>query len=201
MISTRLLISSLLLTLFSLGAGQTQESVSYHTLGLDMELLSYGGSMGGYYSFHISESFSLDVELDWSIIESNDTFSYYNYYNQPVVINNRNLSFVKLMPGFTWFPFLESMHPSMQAGVFASVGPIWSLNTEDDEPFLDRWKKVETTLAPMVRAGITLRILSGQGSAYNFRLGYDYASFDQVIDSRQTYKGIFFQAGMEFLHR
>ncbi|NQV30701.1 MAG: hypothetical protein HQ508_07430 [Candidatus Marinimicrobia bacterium] len=192
---------SLFLSLFTIASGQSREKVTFQTLGLDMELLSYGGSMGGFYGFHFSEAFSLDVEMDWSIIESNDSFSYYNYYNQPVVVNNRNLSFVKLMPGFTWFPFLKSMHPSMQAGVFASAGPIWSLNTADDEPFLDRWKKVETHLTPMIRAGVNMRIMSGQGTSYNFRLGYDYASFDEVIDSRQTYKGIFFQAGMEFLHR
>mgnify|MGYP002633288246 FL=1 len=170
-------------------------------MGLDMELLSYGGSMGGFYSYHFSEALSLDLELDWSIIENNDSFAYTDFYGRPISINNKNLSFVKLMPGFTWFPFLKSMHPSMQAGVFASAGPIWSLNTADDEPFLDRWKQVDTKLTPMIRAGVNLRIMSGQGTSYNFRLGYDYASFDEVIDSRQTYKGIFFQAGMEFLHR
>ncbi len=180
---------------------QSRESLSYNTMGLDMELLSYGGSLGGFYSFHPSQSLSLDVELDWSLVESNDTFSYYNYYNQPVSINDRNLSFVKLLTGVTWFPFLETMYPTVQVAGFAAAGPVWALNTADDEAFLERWKDVEVDLAPLFRAGVHLKILTGQGSSYNFRLGYDYVSFDHVIDSRKTYKGIFLQAGMEFVNR
>ncbi len=200
---TSIRVAVLLLALLTINTTQAQlrEAIKFNTMGLDMELLSYGGSLGGFYSFHRSEAVSLDVEADWSLIESNDTFSYYNYYNQPVSINNRNLSFVKLLTGFTWFPFLESMHPSMLVGGFAAVGPLLSLNTADDETLIERWGHVETDFAPLYRAGVHLRVMSGQGASYNFRLGYDYASFDQVIDSRQTYQGIFFQAAVEFLHR
>jgi len=194
-----------LLILLSLSFGliwaQPGESIRYKTMGFDMELLSYGGSLGGFFSYHTSEALSLDLELDWSLVESNDTYTYYNYYGQPISINNRNLSFVKLMPGITWFPFIDTMHPSFQVGSFISAGPILSLNAADDEGFIDRWGKVESDFAPMARGGIHIRILSGQGASYTFRIGYDYASFDKVIDSRQTYKGLFFQAGMEFLHR
>ena len=160
---SRVLTLGLLFSFLSITCAQSRESVRYQTMGLDMELLSYGGSMGGFYSYHFSEALSLDLELDWSIIENNDSFAYTDFYGRPISINNKNLSFVKLMPGFTWFPFLKSMHPSMQAGVFASAGPIWSLNTADDEPFLDRWKQVDTKLTPMIRAGVNLRIMSGQG--------------------------------------
>ncbi len=186
---------------FSLLLAQPGEPVKYSTMGVDMELLSYGGSLGGFYSYHTSEALSFDLELDWSLVESNDTYTYYNYYGQPISINNRNLSFVKLMPGITWFPFIDTMDPSFQFGGFLSAGPVWALNTADDEAFLARWKKVKGHFAPIFRYGINVRILSGQGSSYTFKLGYDYASFDQVIDARQTYRGLFFQAGMEFLHR
>jgi len=186
---------------FNLVLAQPGEPIKYKTLGVDMELLSYGGSLGGFYSYHTSEALSLDIEVDWSLVESNDTYTYYNYYGQPISINNRNLSFVKVMPGITWFPFMETMHPSFQVGGFLSAGPVWSLNTADDEDFLDRWADVESDFAPLVRGGVQVRILSGQGSSYTFRMGYDYASFDRVIDSRQTYQGLFFQAGMEFIHR
>ena len=191
----------LLLSVVSITNAQSRESARYNTMGLDMELLSYGGSLGGFFSFHPSQALSLDVELDWSLVESNDTFSYYNAYNQPITINNRNLSFVKLLTGLTWFPFLETMDPTVQVGGFLAAGPVWALNTADDEAFLERWKDVETDLTGLFRGGIQLRILTGQGSSYNFRLGYDYASFDRVIDSRKTYQGIFFQAGMEFINR
>ena len=192
---------SLLLLGFGLLWGQPGESLRYKTLGLDMELLSYGGSLGGFYSYHVSEALSLDIEMDWSLVESNDTYNYYDYYGRPVSINNRNLSFVKLMPGLTWLPFIETMHPSFQIGSFISAGPVWSLNTADDQYFIERWGKVESDFAPIFRGGIHIRILTGQGASYTFRVGYDYASFDKIIDSRQTYKGLFLQAGMEFLHR
>ena len=93
------------------------------------------------------------------------------------------------------------MHPSLQFGVFASAGPLLALNTADNETFLARWQAVEPDLALMGRAGIHLRILTGQGGSYNFRLGYDYAGFDHVIDTQQVYQGLFFMAGMEFLKR
>lgn len=181
--------------------GQPGEPVTYNTMGLDMELLSYGGSLGGFFSYHPNEALSLDIESDWAIVEANDTYTFYDVYGNPVSINNRNLSFVKILPGITWFPFIDTMHPSFQVGGFASAGPVWALNTADDEGFLERWKDVEVDLAPMFRAGVHIRILSGQGSSYTFRFGYDYASFDRVIDARQTYKGLFLQAGMEFIHR
>lgn len=189
--------------IFSLGLtwAQPGEPVKYKTMGLDMELLSYGGSLGGFYSYHPNEAFSLDVEIDWSLVESNDTYTYYNYYGQPISINNRNLSFVKVLPGITWFPFIETMHQSFQVAGFLSAGPVWALNTADDEAFIERWGRVESDFAPLFRGGLHVRILSGQGASYTFRLGYDYASFDKIIDERQTYKGLFFQAGMEFLHR
>jgi len=180
---------------------QPGEPVRYRTMGMDMELLSYGGSFGGFYSYHPNEALSLDIELDWSLVESNDTYTYYNYYGQPISINDRNLSFVKIMPGVTWLPFIETMHPSFQVGSFMSAGPVWALNTADDEGFIDRWGDVESDLAPLFRGGLHIRILSGQGASYTFRVGYDYASFDKIIDERQTYKGLFFQAGMEFIHR
>ncbi len=180
---------------------QPQSQLKFRTMGLDMEILGYGGSLGGFYSFHFNEAMSLDLEMDWSLIESNDTFAYYDYYNRPVSINNRNLSFVKLLAGTTWFPFLETMHASLQVGGFVASGPVFALNTADDEALLDRWQHVETDVAPMVRGGIHLRVLTGQAASYNFRLGYDYIAFDQVIDSRQIYKGLFFQAAMEFQHR
>jgi len=180
---------------------QPGKPISYKTLGLDMELLSYGGSLGGFFSYHPNEALSLDLEADWSLVESNDTYTYYNYYGQPASFNDRNLSFVKILPGITWFPFLDTMHPSFQIAGFMSAGPVWALNTADDEAFIERWGKVETDLAPLFRGGLHVRILSGQGASYNFRVGYDYASFDRVIDERQTYKGLFFQAGMEFIHR
>ncbi|MCK5794270.1 MAG: hypothetical protein KAH12_06175 [Anaerolineales bacterium] len=197
----RLALIILSLSLFTTIQAQPQESLKFNTMGLDMEILSYGGSLGGTYSFHRSEAFSLDLEMDWSLVESNDTFTYYDYYNRPVSINNRNLSFVKLLAGMTWFPFLETMHPSTQVGGFVAAGPLLALNTADDEALFERWQQVETDLAPLMRAGLHLRILTGQGASYNFRLGYDYARFEQVIDSRQIYKGIFFQAAMEFVHR
>jgi len=193
----------LILWVFSFGLlwAQPGESIKYKTMGVDMELLSYGGSLGGFYAYHPSEALSLDLEVDWCLVQNNDSYTYYNYYGQPISINNRNLSLVKIIPGVTWLPFIETMHPSFQVGGFLSAGPIWALNTADDEGFLDRWGKVESDLAPMFRGGVHVRILSGEGASYTFRIGYDYASFDKVIDSRQTYKGLFFQAGMEFLHR
>ena len=197
----RLVAILISLIIISSLSAQPNKPVRYKTMGVDMELLSYGGSFGGFYSFHPSEALGLEMELDWSIVESNDTFTYYNYYSEPVSINNRNLSFVKLLPGVTWFPFTESMHPSMQVGGFVAAGPVWALNTDDDEDFLERWQHVDTSVTPLFRVGVTLKVLTGQGASYQFRLGYDYASFDKVIDSRQTYKGVFFQAGMEFLHR
>jgi hypothetical protein len=198
-------VPSKLLLLLSISFGlvwaQPGEPLRYKTMGFDMEILSYGGSLGGFYSYHASEAFSLDLELDWSLVESNDTYNYIDYYGRPVSINNRNLSFVKLMPGFTWLPFIETMHPSFQIGTFFSAGPVWSLNTADDQDFIDRWGKVESDFAPLFRGGVHIRILTGQGSSYTFRIGYDHASFDKIIDSRQTYKGLFLQAGMEFLRR
>ncbi len=186
---------------FSQVWAQLREPVKYTTMGVDMELLSYGGSLGGFYSYHTSEALSLDFEMDWSLVESNDTYTYYNYYGQPISINNRNLSFVKLMPGITWLPFIDTMHPTFQVGSFLSAGAVWSLNTADDEAFFHRWGKVKGHIAPIFRSGINVRILTGQGASYTFRIGYDYASFDEIIDSRQTYKGLFFQAGMEFINR
>ena len=198
-------VSWKLLSLLSLSFGllwaQPGESPRYKTMGFDMEILSYGGSLGGFYSYHASEALSLDLELDWSLVESNDTYNYIDYYGRHVSINNRNLSFVKLMPGITWLPFIETMHPSFQIGSFISAGPVWSLNTADDQDFIDRWGKVESDFAPLFRGGVHIRILTGQGGSYTFRIGYDYASFDKIIDTRQTYKGLFLQAGMEFLHR
>ncbi|MBC8376950.1 MAG: hypothetical protein H8E26_12965 [FCB group bacterium] len=191
----------LLLLSFGLIWAQTGESVRYKTMGFDMELLSYGGSLGGFYSYHTSEALSLDLELDWSLVESNDTFNYIDYTGRVISLNNRNLSFVKLMPGLTWFPFIDSMHPSFQIGSFISAGPVWSLNTDDNKGFIDRWGKVESDFAPIFRGGVHIRILSGQGGSYTFRVGYDYASFGEIIDERQTYQGLFLQAGMEFLNR
>jgi len=192
------LLSLVLITTIS---AQERFPGSYNTMGLDMELLSYGGSLGGFYSFHPVESISLDVETDWTLVESNDTFTYLNYYNQPVSINNRNLSLVKLLVGSTWYPFLETMHPSFQFGVFGGAGPLLALNTADDEKFVERWQEVEPDLTALVRAGVHVRILTGQGSAYNFRFGYDYSQFDKIIDERQSYKGLFFQAAWESIHR
>jgi len=191
----------LLLTFSSLLSDQSREYVKYRTYGPDMELLSYGGSLGGFYSFYPRADINLNIETDWSLVESNDTFSYYNYYNQPVTLNHRNLSFVKALVGFTWYPFLETMHPSVQVGGFAAGGPLLSLNTADNEGFFERWQDVERDVTGMLRGGVQIKVLSGEGSSYIFKLGYDYARFDHVIDSRQTYKGVFFQAGMEFLHR
>jgi len=166
-----------------------------------MELLSYGGSLGGFFNLHPTDAFSLDLESAWSLVENDDSFTYVNYYNQPISVNHRNLSFVKFLAGATWFPLLERMHPSVQTGVFAAAGPVLALNTADDEAFLKRWKHVEPDVTPMFRAGIHLRILTGQGGSYNFRIGYDYAAFDHVIDTRRVYQGLFLMVGMEFLDR
>ncbi len=192
---------TLLLFFLSLVWAQPGEAVRYTTMGFDMELLSYGGSVGGFYRYHTSEALSLDIELDWSLVESNDTFNYVDNYGRAYSLNNRNLSFVKLMPGVTWLPFIDSMHSSFQVGSFISAGPVWSLNTADNEGFVERWGKVESDFAPIFRGGVHIRILSGQGGSYTFRVGYDYASFGRVIDERQTYKGLFLQAGMEFINR
>jgi len=192
------LISTLLL---SSTLAQSPEVIRFNTTGIDIELLSYGGSFGGFYNFHPSPALSLDIESDWSVVQSNDTFSFYDFYNQPITVNNQNLSFVKLLVGATWFPFLETMHPSLQIGTFAAAGPLLALNTADDEKFIERWQEVETSVTPLFRSGLHLKILTGQGSSYNFRLGYDYASFGETVDSNKTYKGIFFQVGLEFLHR
>jgi hypothetical protein len=195
--------SVLLIALLLIGSAWAQpgQHVNYSTVGLDLEILSYGGSLGGFYSFHPRENLSLDLETDWALVESSDTYTYYNYYSQPVTINNRNLSFAKLLAGITWFPFLESMHPSIKVAGFAAAGPLLSLNTADDETFLTRWQDVELDVTPMVRGGVHVKIVNGKGAFYTLRLGYDYASFDRVIDSKQTYKGMFFQVGLEFLHR
>ncbi|MCF7807535.1 MAG: hypothetical protein K9M49_03105 [Candidatus Marinimicrobia bacterium] len=194
---------SLLIILLFIGQvlAEDKAELRYNTAGVDMEILSYGGSLGGFWAYHAKPGIAVDAEADWSLVESKDTFSYLNYYGQPVSVNSRNLSFVKLLLGVNWFPFLETMHSSVQVGGFASAGPLLSLNTADDEGFLDRWQEVETDLTPMVRAGVNLRILTGNGSFYIFKIGYDYARFDHVIDSRQTYQGLFFQAGMEFLNK
>gem|GEM_PF-340717 len=181
---------------------QAQDYFKYKTFGPDMEILSYGGSLGGFYSIYPRSDINISFESDWTLVESRDSYSYYDqYYQRPVSINSQNLSFVKLLAGLTWYPFLESMHPSVQVGGFASLGPLLSLNTKDDEGFFERWQDVETDVVGMGRAGVVIKVLSGEGSSYIFRFGYDYAKFDHVIDSRQTYKGVFFQAGMEFLHR
>ena len=173
----------------------------FNTRGVDMELLSYGGSLGGFFSRHPGEAFSLDLEADWTLVENDDSFTYYNYYNQPISINHRNLSFVKLLAGATWFPFMDKMHPSLQFGLFTAAGPLLALNTADDEQVITRWKAVETDLTVLGRPGVHLRILTGQGGSYNFRIGYDYAAFDQIIDNSRVYQGLFFMAGMEFLNR
>ena len=75
-----ILITLLALINFTLLSAQPGEAVRYKTMGLDMELLSYGGSLGGFYSYHTSKALSLDVEIDWSLVEANDTFAYTNYW-------------------------------------------------------------------------------------------------------------------------
>ena len=194
---------TLLITLFILTGFQlpTFAFTSFKTSGVDLEVLSYGGSLGGFYNIHPREAWSLGVESGWAVVENDDSFTYYNYYNQPIAINHRNLSFVKLLAGATWFPFMESMHPSFQLGFFGAAGPLLSLNTADDETFITRWKKVEPDVTLMGRAGLHVRILTGKGGSYIFRLGYDYAAFDHVIDTRRVYQGLFILVGMEFLNR
>lgn len=188
--------------LVSNAVAQPPEHERIYAKGLDIELMSYGGSFGGFYRVYPNPALSIDVESDWSIIESNNTVSFYDYYNQPVTINNQNLSFVKLLIGVSWLPFLDTMHPSFQIGPFVAAGPVLSLNTDDNEDFLERWQKnVEMTLAPFVRAGLQAKVMTGHGSSYNFRLGYDYTEFDEYIDSKKVYKGLFFQLGMELISR
>ena len=184
----------------SLGA-QSHFPNHFNTRGLDMELLSYGGSLGVFYSIHPDNDLSIDLETDWTLVESNDTFTYYDYYGRTFSINNRNLSMVKFVMGTTWFPFLESMHPSLQFGLYGGLGPLVALNTDDVEKFVERWKHVESDVTVLYRAGVHLRVLGGEGSAYNFRLGYDYSKFDKVIDERQSYHGLYFQAAWEFMHQ
>lgn len=190
----------LILVLMSLTVnGQERAVEKFNTRGLDLELLSYGGSLGAFYNIHPREDWSIDFESDWTLVESNDTYTYYNYYNQPVSINNKNLSFVKALAGSTWYPFLDTMHPSFQFGTFASVGPLLSLNTADDQKFLERWQDVDVKASVLFRAGVHIRVLSGQGSAYNFRVGYDHVRFDEIVDGKQIYKGLLFQAAWEFV--
>jgi len=195
----RLLFLILSTILLSHSLAQEENKLRYKTAGLDMEILSYGGSLGGFYAYHPKPEIGFNAEIDWSLVESKDTFSYLNYYGQPVSINSRNLSFVKLLVGADYFPFLDIMHSSVQIGGFASAGPVFALNTADDEDLIERWQDVEVDVTPFARLGVNVRIVSGQGTFYTFKIGYDYAHFDRVIDSRQTYQGPFFQAGMEFL--
>jgi hypothetical protein len=199
----KFLLTALLISIFFLGQIVADEEVKprYNMAGLDMEILSYGGSLGGYWAYQPTAAWGLNIETDWSLVESKDTFSYLNYYGQPVSFNSRNLSFVKVLVGSYWYPFLEVMHSSVQIGGFASAGPVFALNTADDEDLFERWQDVEVDIAPMARAGVQVRIVSGQGTFYTFKIGYDYAEFDKFIDSRKTYKGPFFQAGMEFLRK
>ena len=104
-----------------------------------------------------------------------------------------------MLGGLSYYPFLETMHPSVQVAGTMALGPVVALNTADDTPLFERWGDVETHFAPLVRAGIQIRIMSGNGGAYRFRLGYDYLHFSESIDDRSNYSGIFFQAGMEFI--
>ena len=189
------------LLIFSPILAQDEVKPRYTMAGLDMEILSYGGSLGGYWAYQPTPALGFNVEADWSLVESKDTFSYLNYYGQPVSLNSRNLSFVKALIGSYWYPFLEVMHSSVQFGGFAAAGPVMALNTADDEDLFERWQDVEVDITPMARIGLQVRVVSGQGTFYTFKIGYDYAHFDKVIDSRQTYKGPFFQAGMEFLRK
>jgi len=171
------------------------------TWGLDIELLGYGSSFGGSYTFQPKPQLRFSAESDWTLVQSNETISFYNYWYEPVQVNPKNLSLLKLLGDVTYFPFLNSMHPSLQIGFFAAAGPILALDTPNDEPFIERWGKVESHLSLHGRLGVHLRTRTARGSNYVFRVGYDFARFDEPLDDRQTYSGAYVQAGFEFFRR
>ena len=57
---------------------QASEHTPYRSNGLDLEVLSLGGSFGGFLSSFRHPALSLDAEADWVIVESNDSYTFYN---------------------------------------------------------------------------------------------------------------------------
>ena len=66
-------LSKTFLLLISLFIGQLlaedRPKIMYNTAGLDMEILSYGGSLGGFWAFHPTPGIIFDAEADWAISE------------------------------------------------------------------------------------------------------------------------------------
>ncbi len=175
------------------------ESVPVKTWGADVEILGYGTSLGGFVSIHPLPSYRLAAELDWTVTQNNDSFVLYDYYYNPIPVNQTHLSLVKLILDATWYPFINTMDPSFQFGLFGSLGPVLALDTANDEGFFQRWGRVEPYWTFMGRGGVHARIRTDRGGVYLLRLGTDQMRFAEALDGRTTYSGLFFQVGLEFL--
>jgi hypothetical protein len=75
------------------------------------------------------------------------------------------------------------------------------MDTANEGGVVERWKDVQGYWSVLLRAGVHTRIRTSNGGIYFFRFGLDHSRFDTALDGKQTYSGVFFQAGLELLHR
>lgn len=172
------------------------------TWGVDAELLGYGGSVGAFLNFRAHDAFRYSLEADWIFVQHEDSYPYIDpYYYTPTVINQQNLSMAKWIATISYFPFLETMHPSFQVGFFASAGPILAMDTANNEGLIERWQDVKGYWSAQGRGGVQIRFMGPESNAYQLRAGYEYSNFETALDGRPDYGGLFMQVGMEFLLR
>ncbi len=198
----RPLLLPIILLLITSSALAGDSPLGLRTRGFDAELLGYGGSFGAFLNFNPDQKLKYSAETDWIFVQHDDSYAYIDpYYYSPQVINQQHLSMAKLLATAIYYPFLDNMHPSFQLGLFTSAGPILAMDTADNQDFFQRWKNVKGYWSVLGRAGLHLRFIQDARSAYLVRVGYETTRFDQPIDGRDNYGGLFFQVGMEFLYR
>ena len=167
---------------------------------IDLHITDFGTSFGWYRQFAPVGKFHYGIWANITTVTGGDEYTAYNYWGQPIKMNEISLDFVKSGVAFKYHLFKGKLANNFSPFLSTQLGGVIALDTPENTSFFKKYKKVEYYYGITDNFFIGIDFMGSPKYEISIGVGYESNHFFEAVQENKNWNGkaVYFQYGKFF---
>lgn len=167
---------------------------------IDLHISDYGTSIGWFRQFAPKGKFHYGYWVNITIVTGGDEYTAYNYWGQPITVNEISLDFIRSGVALKYHLFKGKLANSFSPFLTTQLGGVLALDTPENTSFFKKYEEVEYYYGMTYGLYVGIDFLGSPKYEISVAAGYESNYFYEAVHDRKNWSGkaIYFQYGKFF---
>ena len=167
---------------------------------IDLHIIDFGTSIGWYRQFAPVGKFHYGIWVNITMVTGGDEYTAYNYWGQPITVNEISLDFVRSGVALKYHLFKGKLANSFSPFLSTQLGGVIALDTPENTSFFKKYEKVDFYYGMAYNFFVGIDFMGSPKYEISVAAGYESNYFYEAVQDSKNWSGkaVYFQYGKFF---